>query len=1019
MTALDGSGSLFFSGGGQTGALMGALDWSRTRLGPLSGWPQRLTAVVETLLHSPVAMVLLWGPDHVMLYNDGYAALCADQHPGALGMPVAECWPEHWDFYRELTEAVFRGEKRTVHGQPLRGPRNGGSEEACFDLSFSPVRDDQGRISGALCIAIETGGQGAALKRQQATEAALREANERLQLALNAGAVMGTWVWNVPEDRFTADERFARTFSIDSNVAAQGVPLRTILESIHPEDRAQIQLLIGRTLETGGPYRAEYRVVQFDGSYRWLEANGRCELGEDGKPLRFPGVLLNIDKRKRAELRQSALVELGDGLKESRDKKDITATAEGILGRTLAVLSTGLRRDPVDLYREETWWPEEASFIRDVADRTWAAVERADAEKRLRESEGKLRSAAEFDPRIPWTADPRGRVTSCGARLMEFSGLQEVEVLDDAWKRFPHPEDREAMVAAWARSVETGASYEVEVRIRTPAKGLRWTRLRALPQRDAEGRILQWYGTMEDMHERRSAEEALRQLNETLEQRVEERTRARDLVWRVSQDLLVLCGLDGRYRSVNPAWREALGHGEAALIGERFEQLIHPEEVPSMTRELGRLREGQVIRDFDLRMRAQDGTYRWYSWTCVPEGDGFYGAGRDMTARRALEDQLRQAQKMEAVGQLTGGIAHDFNNLLTGIIGSLSLLQRRLTLGQTDQLGRYISVATNSAQRAAALTHRLLAFSRRQSLDLKPVDMNQLVASMEDLLHRTMGESITIKADLRAGVWPAFTDANQLENAFLNLCINARDAMAEGGTLTVETSNTHLDEDYVRQYEALKPGDYVVLSVSDTGTGIPPEVMDKVFDPFFTTKPVGQGTGLGLSMIYGFVKQSEGHVRLDSEVGKGTAVKLFLPRYRGGREEVDGSGRLQAPRGEGEKVLVVEDDAAVRMLVVEVLGELGYTALEAVDAQTAIPLLESDRQLDLMISDVGLPGMNGRQLATIARQHRPVLKVLFITGYAEKAAIRGDFLEPGMEMIAKPFDIDMLAARIRDMLIRQ
>ena len=384
---------------------------------------------------------------------------------------------------------------------------------------------------------------------------------------------------------------------------------------------------------------------------------------------------------------------------------------------------------------------------------------------------------------------------------------------------------------------------------------------------------------------------------------------------------------------------------------------------------------------------------------------------------RHNEEALRQSQKMEAVGQLTGGIAHDFNNMLTGIIGSLELLRRRVSRGKLDDLDSLIDLGVTSANRAAGLTHRLLAFSRRQSLDSKPVNINELVSSMGELLQRSINESITLEMHLTDQLWTAEADPNQLESALLNLVLNARDAMPNGGKLVVETTNRHLDSVFTAAFGTLPPGDYVELSISDNGCGIPESVIGRVFDPFFTTKPIGQGTGLGLSMIYGFARQSRGHVTLHSEVGLGTTVSLFLPRFLG--ETV-----LAAPlnpallplANSGETVLIVEDDPAVRVLVCAVLKELGYGFVEAGDANTALPIIESDQRIDLLISDVGLPGMNGRQMAEIGRQLRPDLKVLFITGYAEHAAVRGGFLDPGMQLITKPFTFDLLTAKVREMI---
>ncbi|MGE8064279.1 ATP-binding protein [Pseudomonas sp. NPDC089569] len=384
---------------------------------------------------------------------------------------------------------------------------------------------------------------------------------------------------------------------------------------------------------------------------------------------------------------------------------------------------------------------------------------------------------------------------------------------------------------------------------------------------------------------------------------------------------------------------------------------------------------------------------------------------------RHNEEALRQSQKMEAVGQLTGGIAHDFNNMLTGIIGSLELLRRRLARGRTEDLESLIDLGVTSANRAAGLTHRLLAFSRRQSLDSKPVQMNNLVVSMHELLQHSISESIHLDMQLNEQLWVAEVDPNQLESALLNLVINARDAMPDGGNLVVRTRNQSLNGQLTELHGNLKPGDYVVLSVADNGCGMPPATINRAFDPFFTTKPIGQGTGLGLSMIYGFSKQSGGHVSIQSEVGQGTTVSLFLPRFGGEPPQdhpVDNRQPLLARNG--ETVLIVEDDPAVRVLVCTVLGELGYAFVEAGDADGAMPILDSAQRIDLMISDVGLPGMNGRQLAEIGRQYRPGLKVLFITGYAEHAAVRGGFLDPGMQMITKPFTFDLLTAKVREMI---
>jgi signal transduction histidine kinase/CheY-like chemotaxis protein len=381
--------------------------------------------------------------------------------------------------------------------------------------------------------------------------------------------------------------------------------------------------------------------------------------------------------------------------------------------------------------------------------------------------------------------------------------------------------------------------------------------------------------------------------------------------------------------------------------------------------------------------------------------------------REAVQEELRQAQKMEAVGQLTGGIAHDFNNLLQGITGSLDLLTLKLRHGRTDGLEQLVDRAMNSARRAAGMTHRLLAFSRRQPLDPKPVKPNQLLATKAELLTRTMGERIRVEMDLAPQLWTTLCDGNQLESAILNLCINARDAMPDGGVLKVRTANASLQAE-----PDVRPGDYVCITVADTGEGMTPDVLAKAFDPFFTTKPIGQGTGLGLSMIYGFARQSKGHVKLESEPGRGTTAHLYLPRHAGEPAAPEPLPRLAEMErsGEGEVILVVEDEAVVRSLVVEVLRGLGYRTLEAADGAQALDILQSPARVDLLVTDVGLPVLNGRQLYDAAVLRRPGLRVLFMTGYAENASLSGGVLLPGMELITKPFPMEKLAEKIVKML---
>jgi signal transduction histidine kinase/ActR/RegA family two-component response regulator len=391
--------------------------------------------------------------------------------------------------------------------------------------------------------------------------------------------------------------------------------------------------------------------------------------------------------------------------------------------------------------------------------------------------------------------------------------------------------------------------------------------------------------------------------------------------------------------------------------------------------------------------------------------------------RERVEETLRQSLKMEAVGQLTGGLAHDFNNLLAGISGSLGLMRMRTAQGRTEEIGRFIEIAMTSVNRAAALTHRLLAFSRRQTLDPKPTNVNQLVVGMEELFVRTVGPGIQVETRLAMDLWPALCDPNQLENAMLNLVLNARDAMPEGGRLLIETRNNMFPDSRGAPMGVppgkVPPGEYMGLFISDTGTGMPPDVIAHAFDPFYTTKPMGEGTGLGLSMTYGFVKQSGGHVLLNSEEGRGTMVSIYLPRHLGTADDVAKiDGKTMPPQAEaGAVVLLVEDEPAVRMVVAEVLSDLGYTVLEAENSQSGLRIVETRVRIDLLLTDVGLPGgMNGRQLADAAREKRPGLKVLFLTGYAENAAVGNGRMEHGMEVMTKPFDLEKLVAKVEGMI---
>jgi PAS domain S-box-containing protein len=548
--------------------------------------------------------------------------------------------------------------------------------------------------------------------------------------------------------------------------------------------------------------------------------------------------------------------------------------------------------------------------------------------------------------------------------------------------------------------------------------------------------------SMAEIEARKKAEEKLQELNTTLEARAEERAkqltasatrleeserRFRILVESVTDYAIYMLDRSGFIVNWNTGAERIKGFSREDVIGTHFSRFYPagererglPEKALETAARTGKYEaEGWRVR--------KDGTefWAWVVVNAIRDGDGnvvgFAKITRDLTERRAAEERARQSQKMEGIGQLTGGVAHDFNNLLTIIIGNLEALERHLQDDAQDpgRLKRSAENAMRGARRAEALTQRLLAFSRQQPLDPRSVDVGRLVTGMSDLLRRTLGEQISVETVLAGGLWRAHADPNQLEVAMLNLAVNCRDAMPGGGKLTIETANVHLDELYASWQAEVLPGQYVMLAVSDNGTGMPPEVKAKAFDPFFTTKEVGQGTGLGLSQVYGFVKQSRGHVKIYSEVGEGTTVKLYLPRYHAEADQPSEAPATPLVRGAAhETILVVEDDADVRSYSTETLRELGYRVLEASTARAAMQILQNHPEVSVLFTDIGLPGgMNGRQLADEMRKQRPGLKVLFTTGYARNAIVHDGRLDPGVELLTKPFTQAALSERLRDII---
>ena len=1063
-------------------ALFRPFDWATTAAGPVASWPQSLLRVVELLQSVQTGMVLFWGPDYLAFYNEAFKPTMGSQHPAALGQPAALHWTELWPELEPLLPGVrTSGASFSAQDRPFQINRSGYPEQVNFDISCSAVRGDGGQIDGVLCIVRETTEKVRASQALANSEAALRKEQAFARLLLDSSSE-GFCAVDCDGMMTLCNAAFLRMLGYATADEVMGRPLHGEIHHSHA-DGSRYPVLdcpIYQSAQTGqAAWITDEVFFRKDGSQ--LPVDYRVEpVWRDGVLEGAICTFVNPSERLLGQQLKKVQKETEHQLRESHDQLRLAQVAGGI-GVFLLEIETGtitasaefcrlfglppsdtlrasdvpglsepdtlqtpsLEIDPASAqtpltveYRvakadtgEYRWIARRAEFVRDdkgVA--VWMrgvvqdVTDRKLAEATLRESESRFRVLAQAIPNQVWTASPDGKLDWLNQKVFDYSGLKGDQLLGDGWTTMVHTEDLPKVAVEWRKSLQAGELYETEFRIRRRDGVYRWHLVRALPI--LTGDEIRWLGTNTDIEDQKALQESLSELNTTLEERVAERTRDLDRMWRLSTDLILVADFDGLITAANPAWDKLLGWPPDALIGMSFMELVHAQDKAATLEQVASLAAGSITRRFENRYRHQDGSYKTISWIAVPDNELIHAVGRDISAEREAsealreaEERLRQSQKMEALGQLTGGIAHDFNNLLQGISGSIDVVRRRLATGRSDDVERFMDSATQSAHRAAALIHRLLAFARRQSLDSKQVDINSLVLSMEELLRRTLGEHIGLVVTPAESVWPAQSDENQLESAILNLAINARDAMPRGGTLTIATSNATLDETYANKHEGLQAGDYAMVSVSDTGMGMPPEILAKVFEPFFTTKPIGQGTGLGLSMIYGFAKQSGGHVRIHSHPGEGTIVRLYLPRHaRQELVEVVDTGAIGAQRGEGETVLVVEDDAAVRLIVLDELGELGYTALEAVDGPSAIDILRSPRKIDLLLTDVGLPGMNGRQVAEIARQHRPQLRVLFMTGYAENATSRSEFLSPGMQMIAKPFAMDDLAGQIRDML---
>ncbi|APO52033.1 histidine kinase [Bradyrhizobium sp. CCBAU 45394] len=530
--------------------------------------------------------------------------------------------------------------------------------------------------------------------------------------------------------------------------------------------------------------------------------------------------------------------------------------------------------------------------------------------------------------------------------------------------------------------------------------------LSQVPLRSTEGKIIGASKVARDVTERKRAEMALNR-------EIEERQR----IFETSQDLILVTDGFGNFIQVSPSVKDILGFSPDDMVGHSAIEFIHPDDLEKTRSEMRAARRGAVKRSFEARYYHYDGhevTLNWMGTWSEPVRRHFF-IGRDLTEKQAAEAQLRQVQKMDSIGQLTGGVAHDFNNVLTVITGTIGILAD--AVADRPELAAITKLIDDAAERGAQLTKHLLAFARKQPLQPREIDVNALTLEAAKLLHPTLGEQITIMPQLTEDAWPTLVDPGQLSTAILNLALNARDAMPDGGTLVLETRNVFLDDGYASMNPDIVAGNYVMIAVSDTGTGIPADLIERVFDPFFTTKEVGKGTGLGLSMVFGFVKQSGGHIKIYSEEGHGTSVKIYLPRSTG-VQETEFEALQNAPvAGGSEKILIVEDDALVRQYVVTQIKSLGYAALEAANAADALTIIDADKDIDLLFTDVIMPGaMNGRQLADEAARRRPDLKTLFTSGYTENAIVHHGRLDSGVLLLAKPYRKSELAKMLRTAL---
>jgi PAS domain S-box-containing protein len=969
----------FLAGGGEMGALIRAYPWTDTALGPPDQWAISLQYCMRLMLNSSHPMNIFWGPQALFLYNDAYrTTLDGDRHPPSLGQPGEAVWPETWPLFASQIDQVMQGGGSVYHeNQAVHFNRRGQSEERCWTYSFSPIADGNGcEVGGVLVICTETTQQVLAARRHA------RENEKRYDLFQRLPGFIG--ILRGPDHVYEYVNDAYMSFAGPRELI--GRPVREPFPDL--QGQGFFEMLDG-VYATGVPVILRATPIKLFGEdyVRYIDLRYDPTYDETGA---INGIFVSgydLTDRVQAEARRESLALMSEQLRNLTTPSDIALAASKLLGETLQISRAGY--GTIDAVSDTLH-----------VEREWDApgIEPLPAIVSLRDYGAFVDDLKLGD--VVTIAD-----VTLDARTVDFGAAFEARSAR-AFANIPVVEQGELVALLYLNHAEVRNWSDEDI---------------AFIQEVAE--------RTRTAVERSRSDVALRALTDSLEQQVDERTRERDRLWETSEDLLAIAGYHGELFRISPSWTRLLGHDEQDLLSRSYMDFIHPDDMATVVGRMGTLLESCRPVRFQNRFMAADGTFRWIAWSLVPEIDvpRVNAVGRDITADRAaaeervrLEEQLRQSQKMEAVGQLTGGIAHDFNNMIQGVTGSLQIASRRLAAGRTDEIGTFMADAITSADRAAALTHRLLAFSRRQPLDPRPLDANQLIGSLTDLFRRTIGGSIFLNVIQADGLWMTRCDANQLESSLLNLVINARDAMPEGGTLTIETRNADLDVSNTVDQGGGRSGRFLGISVTDTGVGMDPDTIAKAFDPFFTTKPIGQGTGLGLSMVYGFALQSEGFARISSALGEGTTVTIYLPRHSGDRR--DGPPHDDTvpalASGPGKTILIIDDDAIVHRLVVTALRDLGYATLGASDGAEGLALLKTDIHIDLLVTDIGLPGLNGRQVAEAARVSRPDLPILFMTGYADNATFASGFLGVGMRLITKPFAVEDLTERIRAMIAK-